>query len=102
MKMMQTITRPRIGVIVMKSEIEERFGFFEHEDLWMAIGKRVIGDSVLKEAKMSAIEDDAKLWRECNEDTDDRQFKITFRATGGSTVSDKWPFPANSAIVDAV
>ena len=102
MKMMQTITRPRIGVIVMKSEIEERFGFFEHEDLWMAIGKRVIGDSVLKEAKMSAIEDDAKLWRECNEDTDDRQFKMTFRVTGGSTVSDKWPFPANSTMLDAV
>ena len=58
-KMMDAKTLPRVGIITSRSEIEQKLGDFEHEDLWKAICMRVSSDSDIKEVMMNAITDEA-------------------------------------------
>jgi hypothetical protein len=92
---------PRTGVIIMRDEIEKRIGYFEHEDLWKAIGKRVVSDSGAKQAITNAIASEAETWRS-SYNRDEREFTIKFRATSGQTVLDQWKFCTYHIILDVV
>ena len=89
--MTKTKTLQRIGVIVLRSDIERHINGIEHEDLWMAIGERVTKDSVVKDTIMSAVKDDAAKWREINKQdargspfSSKRQVAIRYRMNGRS------------------
>ena len=57
-KMVDVTTLLRIGIISTRSEIEQHIGYFKHDDIWKAIGKRAASDSVVKESIMKAITDE--------------------------------------------
>ena len=97
-KMVDVTTLLRIGIISTRSEIEQHIGYFKHDDIWKAIGKRAASDSVVKESIMKAITDEVATWMENDKEhvaVDERRLAIKFRALGSMTDFFTLEFPGH-------